>query len=182
MNGVNLRTLITLLALAGGLFAAPLADGRAQGTASEVNQRLFDAINANALEAVKLAVDEGADVEARNAFGVTAVDLAVDLGRYEIAFYLMSFRSTDPAEGPAPPPAAAAEPAPAPGGFAGFRLTPVPREPVTRAPIGATPATAAPAPPAAPAMPANADPSGGTPDPDKGFLGFGPKTGAGPSG
>ena len=124
---------LAVMALAIGLAAAPATLTRAQGTppppsgtAAEINKRLFDAINGNDLEAVKQSVEEGADVEARNPFGMTAVDLAVDLGRYEIAFYLMSFRSTGGDAGTAaiPPPPA---PAPAPaltreGGFSpGFR-------------------------------------------------------------
>ena len=116
-----IRTVFALAVLAVGLPAGPLGDVRAQGTASAVNQRLFEAINANDLNSVKLAVDDGADVEARNAFGATAIDLAVDLGRYEIAFYLMSFRSTEPDE--APP---SATPPPATNGFADFRFTPAP--------------------------------------------------------
>ncbi|MEX2643939.1 MAG: hypothetical protein WD270_10820, partial [Acetobacterales bacterium] len=94
------------------------------------NDRLFDAINANNLERAKQAVQAGADVDARNTFGSSAIDLAVDLGRYDIAFYLMSFRKFDPAPRPErrQPEPARAEPEAVPGGFQpSFRLTPQPR-------------------------------------------------------
>ena len=76
------------------------------------NAALFDAINRGDLAAAREAVGRGADIEARNVLGLTAVDAAVDQGRNEIMFFLLSARvgtrsgpppSTEPAE-PAPPP------------------------------------------------------------------------------
>lgn len=157
-------------------------------SARAANEQLFNAINANDLERVKQAVQAGADVGARNAFGTTAVDLAVDLGRYDIAFYLMSFRSPETNERTAQPRQAQpepAQPAPAVGGFSpSFRLTPQPTMPVTRGEIREqAPEAPVIATPQAPPVPPGADPSGGEPVPSKGFVGFGPgRDGAKPPG
>ncbi|MCC7427309.1 MAG: ankyrin repeat domain-containing protein [Alphaproteobacteria bacterium] len=53
---------------------------------------LFAAINAGEIDAVREAVAAGGDVLARNILGLTPIDLAIDLGRNDIAFYLMSQR------------------------------------------------------------------------------------------
>ncbi len=74
------------------------------------NAALFDAINRGDLPAAREAVVRGADVEARNVLGLTPIDAAVDQGRPEIMFYLLSVRGAsrggppeEPAS-PAPPP------------------------------------------------------------------------------
>ncbi|MBP0443418.1 ankyrin repeat domain-containing protein [Roseomonas sp. SSH11] len=76
------------------------------------NEALFDAINRGDMAAARDAVARGADLNARNQLGLTPVDAAVDQGRNEIVFYLLSTRGSTgtgptmaPAE-PAPPPAA----------------------------------------------------------------------------
>jgi ankyrin repeat protein len=117
------------------------------------NASLFDAVNRGDLAAARDAVGRGANLDARNALGLTALDAAVDQGRNDIAFYLLSARdlsrSPPPSAGPASlgaPPAARPEPR----------------------------RTAAPA-PAGPATPRNARlwaNDGGTPQPDIGFMGF----------
>ncbi|WP_149539821.1 ankyrin repeat domain-containing protein [Siccirubricoccus phaeus] len=80
------------------------------------NAALFDAINRGDMAAARDAVARGADIESRNVLGLTPIDSAVDQGRTEIMFYLLSIRTglrgaPAPAEGPptrataAPPPA-----------------------------------------------------------------------------
>ncbi len=119
------------------------------------NAALFDAVNRGDLAAARDAVARGANLEARNALGLTALDAAVDQGRHDIAFYLLSAR--DLSRGPAPAPAATARlGAPPPA------MRPGPR----RA------ATAAPAAPAAPRAARLWAGDGGSPRPEIGFLGF----------
>jgi hypothetical protein len=67
------------------------------------NEALFDAVNRGDLAAAREAVSRGANLQARNALGLTALDAAVDQGRNEIAFFLLSAREAGrplPADGP----------------------------------------------------------------------------------
>jgi hypothetical protein len=119
------------------------------------NAALFDAVNRGDLAAARDAVQRGASLETRNALGLTALDAAVDQGRHEIAFYLLSARDLSRV---APPPEAGRAsldrppPAPAP--------RPAPR---------ASQPAAAPAAPRAARLWAG---DGGAPRPEIGFLGF----------
>lgn len=122
---------------------------------------LFDAISRGDVAAAREAVGRGADTNARNALGLTAADSAVDQGRPDMIFYLLSLRGT---AGSAPPPPGAERP-PLPANNSPGR-----REPATR------PAAAGPAPPPQAAaglrtarLFAN---DGGTAQPEMGFLGF----------
>lgn len=72
------------------------------------NAALFDAINRGDLAAARDAVARGADLESRNVLGLTPTDAAVDQGRNEIMFYLLSVRSGTRVAGPPPEEAAAA--------------------------------------------------------------------------
>ncbi|MGG5811784.1 ankyrin repeat domain-containing protein, partial [Falsiroseomonas sp. CW058] len=74
------------------------------------NAALFDAINRGDLAAVRDAVGRGASLDARNRLGLTPIDAAVDQGRTEISFYLLSARDTS--RSPAPPPPGTALDAP----------------------------------------------------------------------
>jgi hypothetical protein len=71
------------------------------------NAALFDAINRGDLAAARDAVARGADTEARNVLGLTPVDAAVDQGRTEIMFYLLSVRGASRGGGGGAPPAEA---------------------------------------------------------------------------
>ena len=53
---------------------------------------LFDAITRGDLAAARDAVNRGADLNGRNALGLTPVDWAVDQARNDILFYLLSAR------------------------------------------------------------------------------------------
>ena len=53
---------------------------------------LFDAITRGDLVAARDAVNRGADLNGRNALGLTPTDWAVDQGRNDIMFYLLSAR------------------------------------------------------------------------------------------
>ncbi|MBL6929284.1 MAG: ankyrin repeat domain-containing protein [Rhodospirillales bacterium] len=83
---------------------------------SPLTQNLFSAIQRNDFSAVQLSVANGADISARNQFGMRAVDLAVDKGHFEIAHYLLSLREMEspqeepPEQAPTPQQAEAQEP------------------------------------------------------------------------
>lgn len=118
------------------------------------NDALFDGINRGDIATVRDAVARGADVNARNALGLTAVDSAVDQGRPEIMFYVLSVRGM---AGNAPPP-----PDSIPQRGARVRTPPPVRE------------RAAPVQPvaAAPRLPQLWQANGGSPQASIGFLGF----------
>jgi hypothetical protein len=67
-----------------------------QQRAGTPTEQLFDAINTGEIEDVRAAVAAGADVSARNLLGLTPVDLAIDLGRNDIALYLLSLGRARP--------------------------------------------------------------------------------------
>jgi hypothetical protein len=129
------------------------------------NAALFDAIARGDLAAARDAVGRGANLEARNALGLTPIDAAVDQGRHDISFYLLSARdiSRAPAE-----PASSGLSSPPPS-----RREAVPTAATQGA--AATIAAAARQPTAAPATPRAARlwaGDGGAPRPEIGFLGF----------
>jgi hypothetical protein len=121
---------------------------------------LFDAINRGDVAAARDAVARGASLDAQNQLGLTPLDAAVDQGRNEIAFYLLSAR--DLSRTPPPPPE--------PVGAASLNQPPTrtaPRSPARRE--AAAPAAAAAAAPTGPRLWAG---DGGSPRPEIGFLGF----------
>lgn len=154
------------LGLAALLVAAPLAaqpvpggarPGQAEPPAAATpTEALFNAINLGDLDQVRAAVGAGADIGARNVLGLTPLDLAVDLGHSEIAFYLMSLGRVSSR-------AAAPEAAPAP---------PVPRTPAPRGGVAALPPAPQPTPTGAVPVAPLWQGGGGSPVPEAGFLGF----------
>ncbi|WP_203069850.1 ankyrin repeat domain-containing protein [Falsiroseomonas ponticola] len=124
------------------------------------NAALFDAVARGDIAAARDAVARGADVEARNALGLTALDAAVDQGRNDIAFYLLSARDVARSGTQGPPPSAARAPATPPA------AAPRPARPA--APLNTPPAAAVAQPRSAALWAGN----GGAPQPEIGFLGF----------
>jgi hypothetical protein len=106
--------------LAGAAAAAPPAGiATAQTRADRATQLLFDAVHSNDFAAAEAAVAAGANVEARDRWDISAIELAIDKGYFRIAHFLVSVRNsrapvnddetrTRPAqaEAPVPPPAA----------------------------------------------------------------------------
>ncbi len=87
-----------------GRRAAPVIPGDpAQIASMSPNDALFDAISRGDIAAAREAVGRGADVDARNVLGLSPIDSAVDQGRTEILFYLLSVRGIARG-GSAPPP------------------------------------------------------------------------------
>jgi hypothetical protein len=130
------------------------------------NAALFDAIVRGDLGAVRDAVSRGADLNARNAIGLTPIDAAVDQGRHEIAFYLLS--ASDMARGGPPPP-------PGPGGLDAPPADPAPRAARRDAALlqaARTPARNQAQPAATPRAARLWANDGGSPQPEIGFLGF----------
>jgi hypothetical protein len=124
-------------------------------------EALFDAVNRGDTAAVRDALSRGADINAQNILGITATELAVDLGRNDIAFLLLSMRGAEAPRGPrgqtitqaAAPPAATAP-----------KATPPARQASSATRVAARQAETP-----APTLFAN---DGGTPVPSAGFLGF----------
>jgi hypothetical protein len=144
-------------------------------SAMNPNDALFDGIARGDIQTVRDAVARGADVNARNALGLSAVDSAVDRGRTEIMFYLLSMRGA----GNAPPPSgreaapradARAERAAAAAAARAARAT----RPATEAPVRAAGGGAG-------RLPQLWQSNGGAPQPSIGFLGFDAGTPAGAS-
>jgi hypothetical protein len=128
------------------------------------NDALFDGINRGDMATVRDAIARGADVGARNALGLTALDSAVDQARPDIMFYLLSVRGA--ATNAAPPPDGEA----AGSRNARGRREALPRE--EREPRGRRGTVEAPAAPAARQLPVLWAGNGGAPLPELGFLGF----------
>lgn len=61
----------------------------------EPTAALFDAVNRGSLGAAKEAVNRGADMGGHNALGQTPLDLAIDLNRNNIIFYLLAMRNLE---------------------------------------------------------------------------------------
>lgn len=138
--------------LPGTKSATEAAPATAETATLSPTEGLFDAVNRGDLAAARDAVNRGANLDAPNVLGLTALELAVDLGRNDIAFMLMSMRGEDPA-------AKRAQTA---------DVQPVaPSAPVRRR------AQAAIAPPDEPRLPRySSGGGGGAPIPSAGFLGF----------
>lgn len=133
--------------------AAPSGPGaQALPPAGTPTELLFDAIAVGNIEIVRDAIGRGANLNARNVLGQRPVDLAIDVGRSDIAFLLLSMmRSGQPDRAALPP---VAEPQQRQG-----------QRPRQQAPVAAAPA----APPRHATLWQN---DGGSPQPEIGFLGF----------
>ena len=77
-----------------GSRAEPTAVAPAERSAADLppNEALFDAINRGDLATAKDAINHGADLNSTNVLGLTPLELAVDLGRNEISFLLLTLR------------------------------------------------------------------------------------------
>lgn len=85
---------------------------------SPSSQALFEAVRTNDLDALRQAINAGADLTARDEWGSTAADLAVDKGYFAIVQYLLSLGAIAKPAGhvpPAPPAATTATAEPSAG-------------------------------------------------------------------
>ena len=138
--------------------AAPAGKGVAD---LQPTDALFDAINRGDIAAARDAINRGAELNARNVLGMSPTELAVDLGRNDITFLLLSLRGSD---GASPPPSQTAQ-APATNGKRPAKVAAA--APAPRAPRVSQ--VSAPNPDAARQYATGP----GTPIPQAGFLGFG---------
>ena len=58
-------------------------------------EALFEGVNRGDIETVRDALSRGAELNAQNILGITATELAIDLGRNDIAFLLLSMRNAE---------------------------------------------------------------------------------------
>ncbi len=71
---------------------APAVAQAADPAVADATRQLFEAVEVNDLVRAKASLKAGADLQAKNADGMTAADLAVDKGHFIIAHYLLSER------------------------------------------------------------------------------------------
>ncbi len=131
-------------------------------------EALFDAINRGDLPTARDSLNRGADINGTNVLGLTPLELAVDLGRNDISFLLLSLRggngyNTSGAPAPARPETRAQKLAAARAERLAVRAAARPGPP----PVAARASAASPA--RSPRMFAG---DGGAPVPQAGFLGF----------
>jgi hypothetical protein len=69
-----------------------------QQRSSEATRSLFDAVQANDLAAVQASIAAGADLMARDQWGLTPIDLAIDKSYFEVAHFLLSLRNFERTE------------------------------------------------------------------------------------
>lgn len=129
-------------------------------------EALFDAINRGDLAATKDALNRGADTNGHNVLGLSPLDLAIDLGRNEITFILLSMRGSETRPMASPPVTADA-------GRQTARRRASQRE-AAQDSVLVRPArfSSAPRRPSAAQAPRRFAGDGGTPNPSAGFLGF----------
>ena len=78
----------------------------------KATSRLFQAVYADDLTAAQASVAEGADIDARDRWGMTPTDIAIDRSHFRIAHFLVSVRNGRRAqETQAEPATKAAQPA-----------------------------------------------------------------------
>ncbi len=94
--------LLPLLAALGMAIPGYLSAATGPTTQDGATRQLFAAVQTNDFQAVQSSIAAGADVEARNAWGNTAADMAVDKGYFRIAHYLVSIRNFQRAKGEPP--------------------------------------------------------------------------------
>jgi hypothetical protein len=140
-----------------GSRAEPTEVAPAERSAADLQptDALFDAINRGDIVVVRDAISRGADLHGHNVLGLSPLDLAVDLGRNEISFLLLSLGAGNAPGGGGPPPEQQA-----------VRAAPPPRAVQERpARLAATERTSS----STPRLFAG---DGGAPVPQAGFLGF----------
>lgn len=135
-------------------------------------EALFDAINRGDITAARDAIGRGAELNGRNILGFTPLETAVDLGRKDIVFLLLSQRGMDDRPN-TPPPSARVRPGDAAAAFRRAQVEAEQGEDPRRRQQPQQASRVAPqaAPAASQRAPQYANDSG-SPSPDAGFLGF----------
>ena len=105
-----MTSVILLTGLIAVFFAGDSASASPLAFSDKATRQLFQAVYANDLASARTSVSNGADVEAKDRWGLTPTDLAIDRGNYGIAHYLVSIRNTRRKQEAASIPQKAAEP------------------------------------------------------------------------
>lgn len=126
-------------------------DGSQSNHDLEPTAALFEAINRGSLSGARDAVNRGADLNGHNVLDQTPLDMAIDLNRNDIMFFLLSMRTLDGDQGTTTSVASS-----------GVEM----RNGTGHLSIGGKASRA-------PRIDPRYDPSGGRPQPAAGFLGFG---------
>lgn len=96
---------------AASVFAQQGVPATDQQRSGDATRSLFDAVQANDLAAVQASIAAGADLTARDQWGLTPIDLAIDKSYFDVAHFLLSLRNFQRTENTS----RAAAPAPAAG-------------------------------------------------------------------
>ncbi len=89
-----MTSVILLTGLIAVFFAGDSASASPLAFSDKATRQLFQAVYANDLASARTSVSSGADVEAKDRWGLTPTDIAIDRGNYGIAHYLVSIRNT----------------------------------------------------------------------------------------
>ena len=89
-----MTSVILLTGLIAVFFAGDSASASPLAFSDKATRQLFQAVYANDLASARTSVSNGADVEAKDRWGLTPTDIAIDRGNYGIAHYLVSIRNT----------------------------------------------------------------------------------------
>lgn len=82
------------LGFAAVMFLAPAGPTQAATPNTEqATRQLFQAVQNDDLPAAQASISSGADIDARNRWGMTPTDIAIDRGYYRIAHFLVSVRN-----------------------------------------------------------------------------------------
>jgi hypothetical protein len=156
--------------------AAPRPDTAAPaqgGPIADPTEALFDAINRGDIAAARDAVDRGADLSGQNILGMTPLEESIDLGRNDITFLLLSLRQGEVRmTGKEQAPGSTAASGLARAGTKSPPAKTVAQRVVSRQTQGRP--TPVPVRTQAGPPPAQQMADTGTPNPQAGFLGFGP--------
>ncbi|TVR99476.1 MAG: hypothetical protein EA406_03395 [Rhodospirillales bacterium] len=135
----RLAGIAVAVVLAGGLvLAAPAAAQQTGGAEGSATARLFEAVQANDIAAAQASIAAGASLTARDRWGLTAIDVAIDKRHFDLAHFLLSVQERErdaaaAAERPARQPRPQAARTPAGGATPANR----PAAPSAMAPAGA---------------------------------------------
>ncbi|MBV9117540.1 MAG: hypothetical protein JOY63_09270 [Acetobacteraceae bacterium] len=143
----------------------PIAPPNRVPTLMSPTEALFDAVNRGDMAGARDAISRGADLGATNELGLTPLDLAIDLGRSDISFLLLSIRNAGIGTSGGQQQVAQATPAEKALEASGASARPRPGRRL------ATRVTVEPA--GQPSLPRLFEGNGGEPIPSAGFLGFG---------
>lgn len=84
-----------LIIAAGLMLAQPAAAQQAGAVAESPTTRLFDAVQANDIAAAQSSLAAGASLTARDRWGLTPIDVAIDKGHFDLAHFLLSVQDRE---------------------------------------------------------------------------------------